>query len=59
MKKNENIDTLKNNVKYLEKENLKIMAISNNNYEESDKLKKINNTNNKKVQELEEKLEEK
>ena len=35
------------------------MAISNNNYEEIDKLKKINNTNNKKVQELEEKLEEK
>ena len=40
-------------MKNLENKNYKIVAKSNEYFEEIDKLKKINNTNNKKIQELE------
>ena len=59
MKKlNKNINILKNNIKNLEDRNYKIVARSNEYYKEIDKLKKINNTNDQKTQELEKRLEE-
>ena len=51
MKKNKNINILKNNIKNLEDR-------SNEYYEAIDKLKKIDNTNDQKIQELEKRLEE-
>ena len=56
MKKNKNINTLKNNIKDLESKNFEIKARSNEYFEKIDKLKKINNTNNQRIQELEEEL---
>ena len=56
--KNKNINILKNNIKDLEDKNFKIVARSNKYYEEIAKLKKINNTNNQRIQELEKRLEE-
>ena len=44
---------LKSDIKNLENKNYKIVAKSNEYFEESDILKKINNTNNQKIQELE------
>ena len=49
---------LKNNIKDLKNKNFVIITKSNKYYEEIGKLKKINNTNNQRIQELEEKLEE-
>ena len=43
-----NINILNSNIKNLENRNYKIVARSNEYFEEIDKLKKINNTNNKK-----------
>ena len=56
MNKNKNINTLKNNIKDLENKNFEIKARSNAYFEKIDKLKKINNTNNQRIQELEEEL---
>ena len=50
--KDKNINILKSDIKNLENKNYKIVAKSNKYFEEIDKLKKINNTNNKKIQEL-------
>ena len=58
MRKIKKFNKLKNNIKDLENKNLEIITESNKYYEEIDELKKINDTNNKKIQELEEKLEE-
>ena len=52
--KNKNINTLKNNIEDLKSKNFEIITKSNEYYEEIDKLKKINNTNNQRIQELEE-----
>ena len=49
--KDKNINILKNNIKDLEEKNYKIVGRSNEYYEEIDKLKKINNMNNKKLEE--------
>ena len=43
---------LKNNIKNLENKNYKIIVESNKYFEEIGKLKKINNTNNQRIQEL-------
>ena len=51
--KDENINILKSDIKNLENKNYKIVAKSNEYFEEIDKFKKINNTNNQKIQELE------
>ena len=56
--KDKNIDILKSNIKNLENKNSTIVAKSNKYFEEMDKLKKINNTNNQKIQELEKILKE-
>ena len=52
-KKDKNINILKSDIKNLENKNYKIVEKSNEYFEEIDKLKKINNTNNQKIQELE------
>ena len=49
---------LKNDIKNLENKNFEIITKSNEYYEEIDKLKKINNTNNQRIQKLEEELKE-
>ena len=51
--KDKNINILKSDVKNLENKNYKILAKSNEYFKEIDKLKKLNNTNNQKIQELE------
>ena len=51
--KDKNINILKSDIKNLENKNYKIVEKSNEYFEEIDKLKKINNTNNQKIQELE------
>ena len=51
--KDKNINILKSDFKNLENKNYKIVAKNNEYFEEIDKLKKINNTNNQKIQELE------
>ena len=56
--KDKNINIQKNSIKNLEDRNYKIVARSNEYYEEIDKLKKINNTNDQKIQKLEKRLEE-
>ena len=52
--KDKNINIYKNNIKNLEIKNYKIVARNNEYFEEIDKLKKINNKNNQRIQELEE-----
>ena len=49
--KDKNINILKNNVKNLEDKNFKIVMKSNEYFEEINKLKKINNMNNPKLEE--------
>ena len=56
--KDKNINILKSNIKNLEDRNFKIVARGNEYFEEIDKLKKINNTSNQRIQELEKGLEE-
>ena len=56
--KDKNTNILKNNIKNLEDRNCKIVARSNKYYEEIDELKKINNTNNQRIQVLKKRLEE-
>ena len=51
--KDKNINILKSNIKNLEDRNFEILARSNEYFKEIDKLKKINNTSNQKIQELE------
>ena len=55
--KDKNINILKSNIKNLENRNSKIVAKNNEYFEEIDKLKEINNTNNQRIQELEKRLE--
>ena len=49
--KDKNINILKSNIKNLEDRNFEILARSNEYFKEIDKLKKINNTSNQKIQE--------
>ena len=56
--KDKNINILKNNIKNLENKNYKIIVESNKYFEEFNKLKKINNTNNQRIQELEKNLDD-
>ena len=56
--KDKNINILKNNIKNLENKNYKIIVESNKYFEEINKLKKINNTNNQRIQELEKNLDD-
>ena len=56
--KDKNINILKNNIKNLENKNYKIIVESNKYFEEIGKLKKINNTNNQRIQELEKNLDD-
>ena len=51
--KDKNIYILKSDIKNLKNKNYKIVAKSNEYFEEIDKLKKINNINDQKIQELE------
>ena len=53
--KNKNINTLENNIEDLQNKNFEIM-IEKNKYH--DELRKINNTHNQEIQELEKKLKE-
>ena len=50
--KDKNIKILKSNIKNLEDRNFKIVARSNEYFEEIDRLKKINNASNQRLQEL-------
>ena len=56
--KDKNINIFKNNIKNLENKNYKIIVASNKYFEEINKLKKINNTNNQRIQELEKNLDD-
>ena len=51
--KDKSINILKSDIKNLENKNYKIIEESNKYFKEIHKLKKINNTNNQKIQELE------